>query len=72
MGCHDADPGFMQEVQVDRGAIRFVLGGAHVMCPGLTSKGGRVDPALEAETPVVSHGFCSPRVRQMDALIEGP
>lgn len=48
------DPGFMHEVQVDRGAIRFVLGGAHVMCPGLTSAGGRVDASLEAETPVVS------------------
>lgn len=25
--------------QVDKGAIRFVLSGANVMCPGLTSPG---------------------------------
>lgn len=43
----------MPEVQVDRGAIRFVLGGAHIMCPGLTSPGGRMDEELPAETPVV-------------------
>ena len=43
----------MPEVQVDRGAIRFVLGGAHIMCPGLTSLGGRMDEELPAETPVV-------------------
>ena len=43
----------MPEVQVDRGAIRFVLGGAHIMCPGLTSPEGRMDEELPAETPVV-------------------
>lgn len=47
------DPGFMPEVQVDRGAIRFVLGGAHIMCPGLTSPGGRMEEELPAETAVV-------------------
>jgi malignant T-cell-amplified sequence len=26
-------------VRVDRGAIKFILGGANIMCPGLTSKG---------------------------------
>ena len=43
----------MPEVQVDRGAIRFVLGGAHIMCPGLTSPGGRMEEDLPAETAVV-------------------
>jgi len=52
------DPGFMPEVQVDRGAIRFVLGGAHIMCPGLTSPGGRMDEELPAETPVVRGWSC--------------
>ena len=47
------DPGFMPEVQVDKGAIRFVLGGANIMCPGLTSKGGRMEEELPAETAVV-------------------
>ncbi|XP_013391949.1 malignant T-cell-amplified sequence 1 [Lingula anatina] len=29
-------------MQVDKGAIRFVLSGANIMCPGLTSPGGRM------------------------------
>jgi PUA domain protein len=43
-------------VGVDRGAIRFLLGGAHMMCPGLTSTGGYLPPAeeaLPAGTPVL-------------------
>ncbi len=28
--------------QVDKGAIKFVLSGANIMCPGLTSPGGRL------------------------------
>lgn len=35
-------------VKVDRGAIRFLLAGAHMMCPGLTSAGGYLPPASEA------------------------
>ncbi|GIX91317.1 malignant T-cell-amplified sequence 1 [Caerostris extrusa] len=30
--------------QVDRGAIRFVLSGANIMCPGLTSPGAKMTP----------------------------
>lgn len=46
-------------IQCDRGAIRFVLSGATLMAPGLTSTGGRLptgseaDPDLEAGAPVV-------------------
>lgn len=29
-------------VTADRGAIPFILGGAHIMCPGLTSPGGEI------------------------------
>ncbi|KAK0718056.1 translation machinery-associated protein 20 [Lasiosphaeria miniovina] len=39
-------------VRIDRGAIRFVLGGATLMAPGLTSPGGRLPlpaPASESE-----------------------
>lgn len=32
-------PYFVTMQQVDKGAIRFVLSGANVMCPGLTSPG---------------------------------
>lgn len=31
-------------VRIDRGAIRFLLAGANMMCPGLTSKGGYLPP----------------------------
>lgn len=39
--------------QVDKGAIRFVLSGANIMCPGLTSKGARMTN-VEKGTVVVS------------------
>jgi PUA domain protein len=45
-------------LKVDRGAIRFLLGGAHMMCPGFTSAGGYLPPAdaaLPAGTPVAIH-----------------
>ncbi|ODV96072.1 hypothetical protein PACTADRAFT_2373, partial [Pachysolen tannophilus NRRL Y-2460] len=35
-------PSCFQTVQVDRGAIKFVLSGANIMCPGLTSKGAKL------------------------------
>jgi predicted RNA-binding protein (TIGR00451 family) len=35
-------------VQIDRGAIRFVLSGAALMAPGLTSPGGRLPAKEEA------------------------
>ncbi|KAH9967897.1 hypothetical protein BC827DRAFT_1258095 [Russula dissimulans] len=48
-------PFILPHVRIDRGAIRFLLGGAHMMCPGLTSAGGWLPPAdaaLPAGTPV--------------------
>ena len=42
-------------VRIDRGAIRFLLAGAHMMCPGLTSKGGYLPPPeneIKTGTPV--------------------
>jgi len=32
----------LAQEQVDRGAIKFVLSGANVMCPGLTSTGAKL------------------------------
>lgn len=52
------DPFLLPKVQVDRGAIRFLLAGAHMMCPGLTSAGGYLPPAdaaIPAGTPVAIH-----------------
>jgi predicted RNA-binding protein (TIGR00451 family) len=48
-----ADPFFMTKVQVDTGAIKFVLSGANIMCPGLYSAGGRLDTDFAAGHPVV-------------------
>lgn len=45
-------PGMMKKIQVDRGAIKFVLAGANIMCPGITSKGGDLIDDVDAETPV--------------------
>ncbi|KAK7317103.1 hypothetical protein RJT34_01059 [Clitoria ternatea] len=45
-------PNIMKKLQVDRGAIRFVLAGANIMCPGLTSPGGALDEEVGAECPV--------------------
>ncbi len=36
------DPFILAPQQVDKGAIRFVLSGANIMCPGLTSPGGKM------------------------------
>ena len=50
------DPYILPKVRIDRGAIRFLLAGAHMMCPGLTSAGGYLPPpdaALPAGTPVM-------------------
>lgn len=44
-------PGMMPKMRVDRGAIKFVLRGAAVMCPGLTSAGGEMEDVPEG-TPV--------------------
>jgi PUA domain protein len=42
-------PAAFPSIRIDRGAIRFVLGGATLMAPGLTSPGGRLpDPPAEA------------------------
>eukprot|EP00727_Mastigamoeba_balamuthi_P004487 m51a1_g14036 hypothetical protein (181) ;mRNA; r:1164719-1165881 len=36
-------PFILPRYQVDKGAIKFVLSGAQIMCPGLTSPGGRME-----------------------------
>ncbi|KAJ3062078.1 Malignant T-cell-amplified sequence 1 [Quaeritorhiza haematococci] len=53
-------PDILPKVQVDKGAIKFVLSGAQIMCPGLTSPGARLpgpphnpsSPPLPAECVV--------------------
>jgi len=43
-----AYPSALPTIQIDRGAIRFVLSGAALMAPGLTSPGGRLPDAEHA------------------------
>lgn len=46
------DPDMLPRLQVDRGAIKFVMAGANIMCPGLTSPGARMDVSLPANAIV--------------------
>lgn len=54
------DPFILPHQQVDKGAIKFVLSGANIMCPGLTSPGAKLYPAA-VDTVVVSlnMNYCS-------------
>ena len=45
-------PYFMEKMQCDKGAIRHIFSGSHVMAPGLTSEGGIVTPDLQVKAPV--------------------
>lgn len=36
-------PDMMPKLRVDKGAIKFVLSGANIMCPGLTSAGATME-----------------------------
>ncbi|GME87744.1 hypothetical protein B5S28_g902 [[Candida] boidinii] len=46
-------PSCFPRVQVDRGAIKFVLSGANIMCPGLTSAGAELpEVSLPKDTTV--------------------
>lgn len=55
---HFLDPFILPHQQVDKGAIKFVLSGANIMCPGLTSPGAKLYPA-DSDTVVVSFHFCA-------------
>jgi len=50
--CLHKYPDLLPKVQVDRGAIKYVMSGAHIMCRGLTSKGGKVETDLPTNVPV--------------------
>uniref|UniRef100_A0A8C6SM53 MCTS1 re-initiation and release factor n=1 Tax=Neogobius melanostomus TaxID=47308 RepID=A0A8C6SM53_9GOBI len=57
------DPFLLPHQQVDKGAIKFVLSGANIMCPGLTSPGAKLYPA-DSDTVVAimaegkQHALC--------------
>ena len=45
-------PFMMDHMVCDKGAIRHIFSGSHVMAPGLTSEGGIIHPHLECGSPV--------------------
>lgn len=45
-------PTMMPRMQCDKGAIKYVLGGANIMCPGFTSAGGFIADSIVEEMPV--------------------
>lgn len=45
-------PDMMPKLRADKGAIKFVLAGANIMCPGLTSPGATIHTEVDAEKPV--------------------
>lgn len=46
----------MPKLRTDTGAIKFVLSGANIMCPGLTSPGATIHDELEEGDPVSIYG----------------
>ena len=53
-------------VTVDKGAIPFLLGGANVMCPGLTNPGGFMPPDGQEQD---ANGFDKPGLSKGDGVI---
>lgn len=54
---------FMLPIQiVDKGAIKFILSGAHIMCPGITSKGAFLNMDTPKGTPVQVKKNCKIRI----------
>ncbi|ORY89147.1 PUA-like domain-containing protein [Leucosporidium creatinivorum] len=53
-------PALLPRVGVDRGAIKFVLAGANIMCPGLTSPTAYLPPTsanIPSGTPVAVYAY---------------
>lgn len=45
-------PDMMPRLRVDKGAIKFVISGANIMCPGLTSSGATIHDEVDEDEPV--------------------
>ena len=51
-------PFLLKPQQVDKGAIRFILSGANIMCPGLTSPGANmIDAEADEIVAIYAEGF---------------
>lgn len=56
-------------IRIDRGAIRFVLSGATLMAPGLTSKGGRLPEPREGDECVDEEGHWSRELEKEEPVV---
>jgi len=56
---------------VDTGAIKFIMNGSNVMCPGMTSKGGRLEDAFAAGKVVVRNLLFTKSFTQFNDLFGG-
>lgn len=50
-------PNMMKTITVDEGAIKFILNGANVMCPGIVRTDGKLDDSMPAGTPVAIYAL---------------
>jgi malignant T-cell-amplified sequence len=56
----------LNRVTVDRGAIPYLLGGAHIMCPGLTNPGSEMPPDGTTQD---EHGFDRPGLTKGTSVV---
>lgn len=56
-------------VRIDRGAIRFVLSGATLMAPGLTSQGGRLPEPRDGDEAVDTEGHWSRELERGEPVV---
>lgn len=62
-------PSAFPTIRIDRGAIRFVLSGATLMAPGLTSKGGRLPEPRDGEEGVDEEGHWSRELEKEEPVV---
>jgi PUA domain protein len=63
-------PQCFDRIRIDRGAIRFVLSGAALMVPGLTSPGGRLpDPSISEDDKEANDGYGGKELQAGDIVV---
>ncbi|KAI3389161.1 hypothetical protein SNEBB_009717 [Seison nebaliae] len=69
-------PQMMTRQQVDKGAIKFVISGANIMCPGLTSTGAKLEANIDEDEYVAimaegkEHAMAIGRMRMSSEKIQ--
>lgn len=60
-------PDMMPKLRADKGAIKFVLSGANIMCPGLTSPGATIHDEVRCCCPAAVPGCAAASVPHASA-----